>query len=84
MGAPGEEGETGEEDCVNGALGEERSTSTAQCPTDRVSGALGEEKRFGIAAARAHPSRHDIKRQEVAEDGTSGSARPGPLSDHER
>ena len=84
MGAPGEEGESGEEDCYNGALGEERSTSTAQRQSERVSGALDEEKKLGIAAPRAHPSRYTIKQQEVAEEGTSGSARPGPLSGHKR
>ncbi len=42
MGAPGEEGDLGEERCGNCALGEERSTSTAPCSRDRGSGVLGE------------------------------------------
>jgi hypothetical protein len=42
MGAPGEEGDLGEERCGNCALGEERSTSIAPRPRDRGSGVLGE------------------------------------------
>ena len=85
MGAPGEEGDLGEERCGNCALGEERSTSTAPRPRDRGSGVLGEESELGAAVAGARLTRHeDELQQEVAGDGTSGSARHGPLSGHKR
>ena len=81
MGAPGEEGDLGEERCENCALGEERSTSTAPRPRDRGSGVLGEESELGAAVAGARLTRHeDELQQEVAGDGMSRSAHHGPLS----